>query len=100
MDGTFLDATDLDATEDLNARVVGILAAQALREPSGLRPTMTLEELGIDSLGMAEVVFAIEEAFDVAVPFNANTPGADLLDLRTVGSVCAAVARLVQEQRG
>jgi acyl carrier protein len=95
MDGTFLDATD-----DLHARVVGILAAQALREPSGLTPEMTLENLGIDSLGMAEIVFAIEEEFDVAVPFNANTPDQAALDLTTVGSVCEAVVGLVREQRG
>ena len=34
----------------------------------------TLEDLGIDSLGLVEAVFAIEEAFDIQVPFNANEP--------------------------
>lgn len=97
MDGTFLTQDD-----DLQHRVVAILAAQALREPAGLTPAMTLESLGIDSLGVAEVIFAIEEQFDVSVPFNANDPsgpGAGI-DLGTVGSVCDAVARLVRGQRG
>ncbi|MCA2012441.1 acyl carrier protein [Pararhodobacter sp. CCB-MM2] len=95
MDGNFLTLED-----GLQRKVVAILAAQALREPSGLTLEMTLESLGIDSLGMAEIIFAIEEDFDVQVPFNANDPDAAGLDLGTVGSVCAAVSRLVREQRG
>ncbi len=34
----------------------------------------SLEDLGIDSLGLVESIFAIEEAFDISVPFNANEP--------------------------
>ena len=99
MDGTFLTASD-----DLQGRVIAILAAQALREPSGLTLDMSLEGLGIDSLGMAEIIFAIEEEFDVMVPFNANEsatdePGVEALDLRTVGSVCAAVAQLIRTRQ-
>jgi acyl carrier protein len=37
-------------------------------------PDATLEDLGIDSLGLVESIFAIEEAFDIQVPFNANEP--------------------------
>ncbi|MBN8294455.1 acyl carrier protein [Rhodobacter sp. NTK016B] len=95
MDGSFLTLDD-----GLQRKVVEILALQAMREPSGLTPEMTLEGLGIDSLGMAEVIFAVEEAFDVQVPFNANDPQAAALDLSSVGSVCTAVARLVRDQRG
>ena len=70
MDGTFLTASD-----DLQGRVIAILAAQALREPSGLTLDMSLEALGIDSLGMAEIIFAIEEEFDVMVPpFSLDSP--------------------------
>ncbi|MCB1395589.1 MAG: acyl carrier protein [Rhodobacter sp.] len=95
MDGAFLTNTG-----DLHARVVGILAAQALREPSGLTAEMSLDSLGIDSLGMAEILFAIEETFDVTVPFNANDTEGAGLDLRTVGAVCMAVEALVRDQRG
>jgi nodulation protein E len=54
--------------------VIRILAEQAVLEPGDVRPDMTLEDLGIDSLGLVETVFAIEEAFDIQVPFNANAP--------------------------
>jgi len=89
MDGTFAIPGDA-----LRQRVVGILAAQALREPSGLSPEMTLDSLGIDSLGMAEILFALEESFEVQVPFNANAPEAS--DFATVGAVCDAVEALVR----
>lgn len=95
MDGAFLTNTG-----ELQAQVVAILAAQALREPSGLSADMTLESLGIDSLGMAEILFAIEETFDVSVPFNANEGLDASLDLRTVGSVCTAVEAIVRDRRG
>lgn len=95
MDGVFVETSD-----NLETRVIAILAAQALREPEGLRRDMTLDSLGIDSMGFAEILFAIEEAFDVAVPFNANAPEAGGLDLRSVGTVCDTVAALVRDQRG
>ena len=55
-------------------KVVAILAEQAVLEPADVRIDATLEDLGIDSLGLVEAVFAIEEAFDIQVPFNANEP--------------------------
>ena len=45
-------------------------------EPSDVALDSTLEDLGIDSLGLVESIFAIEEAFDIQVPFNANEPDA------------------------
>ena len=96
-----MDGAVLDADDQIEARVVAILAAQALRDPDGLTPAMTLESLGIDSLGMAEILFAIEESFDIVVPFNANTPEAGAgFALDTVGGVCAGVVALVRAGRG
>ena len=33
-----------------------------------------VEALGLDSLGLVEAIFALEEAFGISVPFNANEP--------------------------
>ncbi len=76
-------------------RIIAIIAAQAVLDVSDVTPDSTLAGLGIDSLGLVEAIFAIEEAFDVAVPFNANDPQAAGFDLTSVGSVVAAVERLV-----
>lgn len=84
----------------LRAQVLEIIARQALCDPLGLADETGLEALGIDSLGRAEIIFAVEETFDVAVPFNANTPDAGGFDLDTVGGVVAGVEALVRATRG
>ncbi|MCA3452202.1 MAG: acyl carrier protein [Rhodobacterales bacterium] len=76
-------------------RVVAIIAEQAVLDPSDIRPESTLESLGIDSLGLVESIFAIEEAFDISVPFNANDPSESGFDISTVASIVAAVEALV-----
>ncbi len=79
----------------VESQVIAILAEQAMLDPADVRPPMALSELGIDSLGLVEAIFAIEESFDVAVPFNANEPGKGDFDISTVASVIAGVEALV-----
>lgn len=81
--------------DDLEARVVGILAAQALIDPASVRSGDDPADIGLDSLGMVEAIFAIEEAFDISVPFNANEPGMSGFDISSVAAVVAGVRRLV-----
>ena len=80
-------------------RVMEIIAEQALLDLSDITPEATLESLGIDSLGLVESIFAIEEAFDVSVPFNANEPGKSSFDISSVGAIIAAVETLVDQSQ-
>ncbi|MFN0115898.1 MAG: acyl carrier protein [Paracoccaceae bacterium] len=75
--------------------VISIIARQAVLDPSEVRPDMALDDLGIDSLGLVEAIFAIEERFDISVPFNANEPKAHDFDTSTVATVIAGVERLI-----
>lgn len=84
---------------DTRQRVIAIIAEQALLDPGDVHEDMTLADLGIDSLGVVESIFAIEEAFDIAVPFNANDPSSSDFDISSVGAIIRAVERLVAEQR-
>jgi len=81
-------------------QVIAIIADQAMLEPSDIGMDQTLEDIGIDSLGLVESIFAIEENFDIQVPFNANAPEASEFDISTVGSIVAAVEQLIAEQKG
>ena len=45
--------------------MIAIIAEQAVLDPSDVTLDSTLEELGIDSLGLVESIFAIEEEFDI-----------------------------------
>jgi len=83
---------------DVQARVVEILAEQAMLEPSEVALESTLEDLGVDSLGLVEAIFAIEESFDIQGPFNANDPADTDFDISNVQSMVAAVEALVKEK--
>ncbi len=79
-------------------RVIKIVAEQAVLEVEDVSEEMTLESLGIDSLGLVESIFAIEEEFDINVPFNANDPSESDFDISTVSSIIMGVETLVKEQ--
>ena len=87
-------------TQSVRDRVIRIIAEQAVLDVGDVTPEATPESLGIDSLGLVESIFAIEEAFDITVPFNANDPGQSDFDISSVAAIVAAVERLIAEQKG
>ncbi len=67
------------------------LAEHLKRKVSTIKPTQSLrEDLGLDSLAMIELLFRIEEVFDLEVP------DADLPKLVTVGDVIRYVETRVK----
>ncbi|TRW96177.1 acyl carrier protein [Paracoccus sp. M683] len=83
---------------DVSNRIRAIIAEQAMLEPDQISDDATPEQLGIDSLGLVETIFAIEEEFDISVPFNANEPEKSAFDISSMGSIVAAVERLISEK--
>lgn len=83
---------------DVRDRILQIVAEQAMLDPSELKLDMSPQDIGIDSLGLVESIFAIEEAFDISVPFNANEPEKSDFDISTLGAIVAAVEKLVAEK--
>ncbi len=84
--------------DSVRDRVIRIIAEQAVLEPADVSMEQTLDDLGIDSLGLVESIFAIEEAFDISVPFNANEPEKSEFDISSVAAIVAAVEKLVADQ--
>ena len=84
--------------DDVKTKVIAIIAEQAVLDVGDVKPEMTLADLGIESLGLVEAIFAIEEAFDITVPFNANEPTESDFDISTVATIVKAVETLVAEQ--
>jgi acyl carrier protein len=89
------------------------IIAQSLKLPvEKLTPETRLEELGAESLDVIEIVFALEEKYDIAIPLRADeatrltksddggqkkadqTSGQDL-PFSTVGDVAEIVEKLV-----
>ena len=79
-------------------KVIQIIAEQGLLDVADVSLSATLEDLGIDSLGVVESIFAIEEEFDIEVPFNANAPQESEFDISSVATIVSAVEALVAEQ--
>lgn len=72
--------------------LVNVLKVDACR----LHRDMSLAESGIDSLGLVEAVFVLEQRFDVAIPFNANEESDDGAGaFRSVGQLLDQVVDLV-----
>ncbi len=80
-------------------RIIEIVAEQAVLEPSDITLDQSLDDLGIDSMGLVEAIFSIEESFDIQVPFNANEPEKSEFDISSVQSIVTAVEALIAEQK-
>lgn len=83
---------------NLRDKVIEIIAEQAVLDTSDVTLDSTLESLGIDSLGLVESIFAIEEEFDVTIPFNANEPEKSDFDISSVKTIITGIEKLVAEQ--
>lgn len=84
--------------EDVKRKVIAIIAEQAVLDVADVKMESTLADLGIDSLGLVESIFAIEEAFDISVPFNANDPAQSGFDISNVAVIVKAVENLVAQK--
>ena len=84
--------------EHVKQGVARIIAEQAMVDVSEITPETLLDDLGLDSLALVEVVFGIEETFDVSVPYNANDPTESDFKLTTVGEVITGVEQLIAEK--
>lgn len=85
-------------TQTVGEKVKEIIAEQAMMDAADVKDDATLDDLGLDSLALVEVVFGIEEAFDVSVPYNANDPSESEFDLSSVQAVITAVEGLVESK--
>ena len=81
----------------IESDIFEIIAEKAAVERKEVVRGAKLEDLEIESLDIVEIVFAIEEKFDVHVPFNANDQE---LAFKTVSDVVEAVRTLIEEAGG
>ncbi|NRB17102.1 MAG: acyl carrier protein [Rhodobacteraceae bacterium] len=81
----------------IQSKVFAIIAEQAILKPSDVSLENTLDDLGIDSMGVVECIFAIEEEFDITIPFNANQPEKSDFDISNVGSIILSLEALISK---
>ncbi|MPY76622.1 MAG: acyl carrier protein [Alphaproteobacteria bacterium] len=74
--------------------VYDIIAEKSAVDRVKLKRDAKLTDLEIESLDVVEIIFAVEEKFDIHVPYNANDQE---LEFETVGDVIDAVQKLIDE---
>jgi acyl carrier protein len=74
------------------AVIQGLIAASAEVPVESLDPKRPLEELNVDSLTVLEVMFDIEDKFNIKMP-------EERVPIRTVQDIVDLVDRLVAQQR-
>ena len=81
--------------EDIEKRIVKILAQQALIPETDITLESNLNDLGLDSLSVVEIIFSLEETFDITIPFNANEPSKSEFIIDSVSTIVSGVKTLV-----
>jgi len=80
-----------EITPDLTQRVLRIIADTQRKDPSQVTIDSSFEELGIDSMDGVNIVFALENEF------NINVPDEEVKNIRSVRDMVEGVRKLVEQ---
>ena len=80
---------------DVTNDVVDIIAKKKRVDKPTVELSDRLEDLGLESIDAVEMIFDLEEKFDIQIPANANNLRTEF---DTVGQVVKAVQQLVDAQ--
>lgn len=83
---------------DVAGDVIGIIAKKKRVDKPTVELSDRLQDLGLESLDAVEMIFDLEEKFDVQIPYNANAANVQT-EFETVGDVVAAVEKLVAQKK-
>ena len=78
--------------DEVAADTVAIIAKRVSPDKRNLSMADRLEDLGIDSFSAVEMIYDLEEKFDVELPYNSND---NMPDLQTVGDLVEAIKKLI-----
>jgi acyl carrier protein len=79
-----------EMTSDITARVLRIIAKNQRKEVSQVTTESSFEELNIDSMDAVNIVFEIENEFDI------NVPDEEMKNIRSVRDIVDGVHKLVE----
>lgn len=77
-------------------RIADYIAKQTGKDPASITAETSLEEAGIDSFDFIELVFQVEEEFDIHIDHNQNDVAARL---KTVGDIAGLIDDLVAAKK-
>jgi acyl carrier protein len=83
---------------DVAGDVIAIITKRKRVEKPMVETSDRLEDLGFESLDAVELIFDLEEKFDIQIPYNANANNPQDT-FETVGDVVSAVQNLVAKKK-
>jgi acyl carrier protein len=78
--------------DSVTADTIAIIAKKLLPEKRKLQVIDRIEDLGIDSFSAVEMIFDLEEKFDIQIPYNSNN---ERPEYETVGDIVDVIKRLL-----
>lgn len=81
--------------DEVATKIIEILRKHMKKPDKEVTLDTKLEDLEIESLDLAMIVFDIEDSFGIEIPYNANE---EAESFKTVGSVVDRVRQLVQSK--
>ncbi len=76
-------------SDDISQRVLKVIAATKRLPPETVTIDSEFQQLNIDSMDAVEILFALENEFDISIPDD------EVRAVRNVRQMCEGVARLV-----
>ena len=83
---------------DVASDVMAIIAKKKRVDKPNVELSDKLVALGLESLDAVELIFDLEEKFDIQIPYNANVDN-PRIEFETVGDVVKAVENLVAQKQ-
>ena len=78
-------------TTDLEDRIYALVAKETRRDRASLSPEMTIEDLGVTSLEMVEVLMQLEDDLKIEIPLDATEAARTI---RTLGDLVTRIREL------
>ena len=82
----------------IESDIFDIVATQAKIDRATLPRDTKLSELDLQSIDIIELIFAIEDKFDISVPYSPNDLNSAGISFEVVGNLIDAVERLTAQQ--
>lgn len=81
--------------DNVTTDVLALIQKKLPPDKPSLNMSDNLKDLGIDSLSTVELIFELEEKFNIQIPYNANDTQPEF---QTVGEVVEAIKGLVNKK--
>lgn len=76
------------------SEIISLMETTLRREPGTLDLDAPLTTLGVDSIDVVEMVFALEDKYNIEIPYNANSISDPAF--ANLGSVIALIQSLIE----